>query len=91
MTGYRLALEGSITRKVRMPMHYRKTEREAAQWARALLISVAESDDMHRANIAETLEFWTVDEIVSDLEACGVCDMLVCGGFYSLSIRRDAA
>lgn len=61
----------------------------AIQYALGAMLDIYERDDLHRDEARRAFEFWTPDEIKGDLDTCGQCDIVLCGGYYCITLKRE--
>ena len=59
----------------------------AIQYALGAMLDIYERDNLHSEEAKRAFQFWTPDEIKGDLDTCGQCDIVLCGGYYCISIK----
>jgi len=52
------------------------------------MLDIYDADKLAGADAKRAFEFWTPDEIRNDLETAGRCDIVICGGFYTITAQR---
>lgn len=60
----------------------------AIGYALGAMLDIYERDSLHQDEARRAFEFWTPDEIKNDLDLCGQCDIVMCGGYYCITIKR---
>lgn len=86
---YHCELTGSHNRQVRLAPQTAASVNDAIQYALGAMLDVFEGDKLHRDEAQRAFEFWTPDEIKGDLETFGQCDIVMCGGYYCITLKRE--
>lgn len=85
---YHCEMTGSHTRQVQLAPKSASSAGDAIQYALGAMLDIYEQDKLHEDEARRAFAFWTPDEIKSDLDACGQCDIVLCGGYYCITIKR---
>lgn len=87
---YHCELTGSHNRQVQLAPQTAADANGAIQYALGAMLDIYEGDKLHRDEARRAFEFWTPDEIKGDLDTCGQCDIVLCGGFYCITLKKGA-
>lgn len=87
---YNCELTGSFHKTVDIDPATASDINGAIQYALGAMLDIFERDTLHRAEAQRAFEFWTPDEIKGDLDTCGQCDIVLCGGHYCITLKKGA-
>lgn len=52
----------------------------------SVLEEIARTSPLHSRDVADAKAFWTPERIREDIQGFGICEILICGGFYVVTI-----
>lgn len=87
---YKCELTGSIHKKHDAAPVTGVSRNDAIHYALGAMLDIFTHDDLHRDEAQRAFEFWTPDIIRDDLDLCGRCDIVMCGGHYVITLEREA-
>lgn len=85
---YQCSLVGSPHKFVGLANINAPSRNDAIQYALGAMLTIYEKDKLHKAETLRAFKFWTPDVIRDDLDLCGRCDIVICGGHYIITLER---